>query len=77
MGDRLREDTPPWYVRSQPGQPNLASIPLGSLNRAPALIGWGTGGNVTICHVSSGSGEAGCKLKLLDSVYLLLQRDAR
>ena len=42
-------------------------IPLGSLNRVPALIGWGKGGNVTsarwqvtlcdpIWHVSSRSG---------------------
>jgi len=50
-------------------------IPLGSLNRVPALIGWGKGGNVTsagwqvtlcncnpIWHVSSRSGEACCEL---------------
>jgi len=57
-------------------------IPPGhqSLNRVPALIGWRTVGNIasaewqiTQCdpmwHVSSRSGEAGCKL--LYSVYLL------
>ena len=44
-------------------------LPLGSLNRVPALVGWGKGGNVTsagwqailcdpIWHVSSRSGEA-------------------
>ena len=48
-------------------------IPTGSLNRVPALIGWGKGGNVTsagwqvtlcdlIWHVSFRSDEAVCEL---------------
>ena len=46
MGDSLRAGIPPWYVTkstrsTQPG------IPLGSVNRVPAIIGWGKGGNVT------------------------------
>jgi len=58
-------------------------IPLGSLNRLPALISWGTGGNVTsagwqvtlcdpIWYVSSRSGEAVCEL--LYTRYLLTYR---
>jgi len=66
MGDRLRAGIPPWYITklTRSTQP---CIPLGSLNRVPALIGWGKGGNVTsagwqvtlcdpILHVSSRSG---------------------
>jgi len=62
MGDRLRAVT-------KPTRSTQLCIPLGSLNREPALIGWGKGGNVTsagwqvtlcdpIWHVSSRSGEA-------------------
>ena len=66
MDDRLRAGIPPWYVTKPTGS-TQPCIPLGSLNRVPALIGWGTGGNVTsvgwqvalcdpIWHVSSRSG---------------------
>ena len=69
----------PWYV-TKPTRSTQPCIPLGSLNRVPALIGWGKGGNVTsagwqvtlcdpIWHVSSRSGEACCEL--LYSVTLL------
>jgi len=57
-------------------------IPLGSLNRVPALTGWGKGGNVTsagwqvilcdpIWHVSSRSSEAfaNCYTRLLYFTY--------
>jgi len=57
---------PPWYV-TKPTRPTQPCIPLGSLNRVPAYIGWGKCGNVTpagfqvtlcdpIWHVSSRSG---------------------
>ena len=57
---------PPWYV-TKPSRPTQPCIPVGLLNRVPALIGWGKGGNVTsagwqvtlcdpIWHVSSCSG---------------------
>jgi len=57
---------PPRYV-TKPTRSTQPCIPLGSLNRVPALIGWGNGGNVTsarwrvtlcdpIWHVSSRSG---------------------
>jgi len=57
---------PPLYV-TKPTRSTQPCIPLGSLNRVPALIGWGKGGNVTsagwqvtlcdpIWHVSSRSG---------------------
>ena len=46
MGDRLRAGIPPWYV-TKPTRSIQPCIPLGSLNRVPALIGWGKGGNVT------------------------------
>jgi len=57
-------------------------IPSGSLNRVPALIGWGKGGNVTsvgwqvtlcdpIWHVSSRSGEAVCELLYTSYLYFL------
>ena len=63
MGDRLQAGIPPWYVT----KPTRPCIPLGSLNRVPAFIGWGKSGNVTpagwqvtlcdpIWHVSSRSG---------------------
>ena len=66
MGDRLRPGIPPRYV-TKPTRSTQPCIPLGSLNRVPALIGWGNGGNVTsagwqvtlcdlIWHVSSRSG---------------------
>jgi len=53
---------------------------MGSLNRVPALIGWGKGGNVTsagwqvtlcdpILHVSSRSDEACC----ITAIRVLLQ----
>ena len=59
-------------------------IPLGLLNRVPALTGWGKGGNVTsagwqvilcdpIWHVSSRSGEA-CGELLYPVTYLLTYR---
>ena len=43
MGDRLRAGIPPWYV-TKPTRSTQPCIPLGSLNRVPALIGWGNGG---------------------------------
>ena len=66
MGDRLWAGIPPRYV-TKPTRSTQPCIPLGSLNRVPALIGWGKGGNVTsagwqvtlcdpIWHVSSCSG---------------------
>jgi len=66
MGDRLLGGIPPRYV-TKPTRSTQPCIPLGSLNRVPALIGWGKGGNltsagwqVTLCdpiwHVSSRSG---------------------
>jgi len=72
MGDRLRAGIQPWYV-TKPTRSAQPCIPLGSLNRVPALIGWGKGGNVTsagwqvtlcdpIWHVSSRSGEVCCEL---------------
>ena len=72
MGDRLRAGIPPWYV-TKPTRSTQPCIPLRSLNRVPALIGWGKGGNVTsagwqvtlcdpIWHMSSRSSEACCEL---------------
>jgi len=66
MGDRIRAGIPPRYVTKPTGS-TQPCIPLWSLNRVPALIGWGNGGNVTsagwqviLCdpmwHVSSRSG---------------------
>ena len=66
MGDCLRAGIPPWYV-TKPTRSTQPCIPLGSLNRVLALIGWGKGGNVTyagwqvtlcdpIWHASSRSG---------------------
>ena len=59
MGDRLRAGIPPRCI-TKPTKSTQPCIPLRSLNRVPALIGWGNGGNVTLCdpiwHVSSRSG---------------------
>jgi len=66
LGDRLWAGIPPWFV-IKPTRSTRSCIPLRSLNRVPALIGWGKGGNVTsagwqvtlcdpIWHVSSRSG---------------------
>ena len=65
MGDRLLAGIPPRYV-TKPTRSTQPCIPLWSLNRVAALIGWGNGGNVTsagwqvLCdpmwHVSSRSG---------------------
>ena len=66
MGDRLRAGIPPWYV-TKPTRSTQPCIPLGLLNRVPALIGWGKGRNVTsvgwqvtlcdpVWHASSRSG---------------------
>jgi len=66
-------------VCNHPTRSTQPRIPPGSLNRVPASAGWAKDGNVTsagwqvtlcdpIWHVSSGSGEACCKL--LYSVYL-------
>ena len=66
MGDRLRAGIPPRCV-TKPTRSTQPCIPLWSLNRVPALIGSGNGGNVTsagwqviLCdpmwHVSSRSG---------------------
>ena len=76
MGDRLLAGIPPWYI-AKPTRSTRPSIPPGSLNRVPALIGWGKGRNVTsagwqvtlceppIWHVSSRSGdrEACCEMR--------------
>jgi len=66
MSDSLRAGIPPRYV-TKPTRSTQPCIPLGSLNRVPALIVWGNGGNITsagwqvtlcdpIWHVSSRSG---------------------
>ena len=39
MGDRHWEDIPPWYV-TKPTRSTQPCVPLESLNRVPALIGW-------------------------------------
>ena len=46
MGDCLRPGILPRYV-AKPTRSTQPCIPLGLLNRVPALIGWGKGGNVT------------------------------
>jgi len=72
MGDRLRAGVPPRYV-TKPTRSTQPCIPPGSLNRVPALINWGKGGDVTsagwqvtlcdpIWNVSSRSCEAVCEL---------------
>jgi len=59
------------------GQLSLA-YPLGSLNRVPALTGWGKGENVisATCdpkwHISSRSGEAIVNCYAVYSVYFTL-----
>jgi len=82
MGDRLWAGIPPWYV-IEPTRSTQPCIPLGSLNRVPALIGWGKGGNVTsagwqvtlcdpIWHVSFRSGAvlvAQTAIRLLPTSY--------
>ena len=64
----LMAGIPPWYVGiTKPTRSAQPCIPLESLNRVPALIGWGKGGDVTsagwqvtlcdlVWHVSSRSG---------------------
>ena len=43
MGDHLRVGIPPWYV-TKSTRSTQPCIPLGLLNRVPALIGWGKAG---------------------------------
>jgi len=85
MGDRLRAGIPPRYV-TKPTRSTQPCIPLGSLNRVPALIGWGNRRNVTsagwqviLCdpmwHVSSRSGvvlAAQTAIRFLTLAYLSL-----
>ena len=70
MRGKTKENT---QSHHQPTSSTQPCIPLGSLNRVRALIGWGKCGNVTsagwqvtlcdpIWHVSSRSGEACCEL---------------
>ena len=59
MGDRLRAGIPPWYV-TKPTRSTQPCIPLASLNRVTALIGWGKGGNVT---------SAGWQVTLCDPIW--------
>jgi len=59
MGDRLRAGILPWYV-TKPNRSTQPCIPLASLNRVPALIGWGKGGNVT---------SAGWQVTLCDPIW--------
>ena len=81
MGDHLWAGIPPRYV-TKPTRSTQPCIPLGLLNRVPALISWGKGGNVTsagwqvtLCdptwNVSSHSGEAlsNCYTRLLYLLY--------
>jgi len=46
MGDRILTGIPPRHV-TKPARSTQPCIPPGSLNRVPALIGWGKGGMVT------------------------------
>jgi len=46
MGDHLLAGIPPWYV-TKPTRSTQPCIPPGSLNRVPALIGWGKSWNVS------------------------------
>jgi len=67
---------------NKPTRSTQPCISPGSLNRVPALIGWGKGRNVTsarcqvtlcdpiIWHVSSRSGEACCELILYFTYYM-------
>ena len=70
-------------VCNKPTRSTQPCIPLGSLNRVPALTGWGKGGNVTsagwqvilcdpIWHVSSRSSEACCELLYAFTYFTLL-----
>jgi len=79
--DRLRASVPPRYV-TKPTRSTQPCIPPGSLNRVPALTGWGKGGNVTsagwqvtlcdpIWHVSYHSIEAVCELLYLCFTFTL------
>jgi len=72
MGDRLPADLPRRYV-TKPTRSTQPCVHPRSLDRVPALIGWGEGGNVTsarlqvtlcdpIWHASSRSGEADCRI---------------
>ena len=67
MGDHLQAGIPPRCV-TKPTRSTQPCIHPGSLNRVPAIIGWGKSGNVTLClwqvtlcdpvwHVSSRSGK--------------------
>ena len=46
MGDRHQASITPWYVTKSAMSTHPCIYP-GPLNRVPALIGWGKGGNVT------------------------------
>ena len=59
MGDRLSAGIPPRYV-TKPTRSTQPCIPMGSLNRVPALIGWGKSGNVT---------SAGWQVILCDPIW--------
>ena len=59
MGDRLLSSIPPRYV-TKPARSTQPCIPLGSLNRVPALISWGKGGNITF---------AGWQVTLCDPIW--------
>ena len=63
VGDHLQAGISPRY-ESKPTRLTQPCIPPGALNRVPASIGWGKGGNVTsaIWHASSCSSEVSCKL---------------
>jgi len=69
MGDNLRQVYHPSRYVTKPARSTQTCIPLGLLNRVPALIGWSKGGSVTsagwqptlcnpIRHVSSHSSQA-------------------
>jgi len=77
-------------VCNKPTRSTQPCIPLGSLNRVPALTGWGKGGNVTsagwqvtlcdpIWHVSSRSSDAfaNCYTRLLYFTLLIRGRRDR
>ena len=64
MDDRIRAGIPPRYV-TKPTRSTQRCIPLGSLNRVPALIGWSNGGNVT---------SAGWQVTLCDPMWHVSSR---
>ena len=64
MGDRLWAGIPPRYV-TKPISSTQPCVPPGSLNRLPALIGWGKGGNVT---------SAGWQVTLCDPIWHVSSR---